>query len=64
MCCQRPGLIYFGKLSGWLTLLCATLGAVLGSLVLYGAGRAFGEDRTRRVLLAVPLIDEDDVDRA
>lgn len=57
-------LIYFGDLSGWLTLLCATLGSVVGAWVLYGAGRAFGEERTRRVMLAVPLIDSDDVDRA
>lgn len=57
-------LIYFGDLSGPLTLLCATLGSLLGAWILYGAGRAFGEQRTRRVMLAVPLIDADDVDRA
>ena len=57
-------LIYFGDLSGPLTMFWATLGSVLGALILYGAGRAFGEERTRRVMLAVPLIDSDDVDRA
>jgi len=57
-------LVYFGELSGWLTLLFATLGSVIGALILYGAGRAFGEERTRRVMLAVPLIEVDDVDRA
>ncbi len=57
-------LVYFGELSGWLTMLCATAGSVIGALILYGAGRAFGEDRTRRVMLAVPLIESDDVDRA
>ncbi len=57
-------LVYFGDLSGPLTMFWATLGSVLGALILYGAGRAFGEERTRRVMLAVPLIDEDDVDRA
>lgn len=57
-------LVYFGELSGPLTLLCATLGSLLGALVLYGAGRAFGEERTRRVLLAIPLVEVDDVDRA
>jgi membrane protein DedA with SNARE-associated domain len=57
-------LIYFGDLSGPLTMFWATLGSVLGALILYGAGRAFGEQRTRRVMLAVPLIDSDDVDRA
>lgn len=57
-------LIYFGDLSGPLTMFWATLGSVIGALILYGAGRAFGEERTRRVMLAVPLIDSDDVDRA
>jgi membrane protein DedA with SNARE-associated domain len=57
-------LIYFGDLSGPLTVLAATVGSLLGALILYGAGRAFGEERTRRVMLAVPLIDADDVDRA
>ena len=53
-----------GRLNGALTWVCALLGSVLGALVLYGAGRAFGEERTRRVLLAVPLVEVDDVDRA
>lgn len=57
-------LVYFGDLSGPWTLFWATLGSVLGALILYGAGRAFGEQRTRRIMLAVPLIDADDVDRA
>ena len=57
-------LIYFGDLSGPLTMFWATLGSLLGALILYGAGRAFGDERTRRVMLAVPLIDSDDVDRA
>ncbi len=57
-------LIYFGDLSGPLTMFWATLGSLIGALILYGAGRAFGEERTKRVMLAVPLIDADDVDRA
>lgn len=57
-------LVYFDELSGPWTVLCATLGSVLGALILYGAGRAFGEDRTRRLLLAVPPVESDDVDRA
>ena len=57
-------LIELGRLNGALTWVCALLGSVLGALVLYGAGRAFGEERTRRVLLAVPLVEVDDVDRA
>jgi membrane protein DedA with SNARE-associated domain len=57
-------LIELGRLNGPLTWLAALLGSVLGALILYGAGRAFGEQRTRRVLLAVPLVESDDVDRA
>jgi membrane protein DedA with SNARE-associated domain len=57
-------LIYFGDLSGPLTMFWATLGSVIGALILYAAGRAFGEERTKKVMLAVPLIDADDVDRA
>lgn len=57
-------LIYFGDLSGPLTMFWATLGSLIGAWILYGAGRAFGEERTRKVMLIVPLIDEDDVDRA
>lgn len=57
-------LIELGRLNGPLTWLSAALGSVLGALVLYGAGRGFGEARTRRVLLAVPLVEADDVDRA
>jgi membrane protein DedA with SNARE-associated domain len=57
-------LIELGRLNGFLTWVAALLGSVLGALVLYGAGRAFGEERTRRVLLAVPLVEVDDVDRA
>lgn len=57
-------LIELGRLNGVLTWLCALIGSVLGALVLYGAGRAFGEERTRRVLLALPLVEVDDVDRA
>lgn len=57
-------LVQLGRLSGPWTFLLATLGSVLGALVLYWAGRVFGEQRTRRVLLAVPLVEVDDVDRA
>ena len=57
-------LVQLGRLDGPLTWLLALLGSVLGALILYGAGRAFGEERTRRLLLAVPLVEVDDVDRA
>ena len=57
-------LVQLGRLDGPLTWLLALLGSVLGALILYGAGRAFGEERTRGLLLAVPLVEVDDVDRA
>ena len=57
-------LVQLGRLNGPLTWLMALLGSVLGALILYGAGRGFGEERTRRLLLAVPLVEADDVDRA
>ena len=57
-------LIYFGDLSGPLTLFWSTLGSLVGAWILYGLGRAFGRERTRRAMLIVPLIDADDVDRA
>jgi membrane protein DedA with SNARE-associated domain len=40
------------------------VGSLSGALILYWAGRLFGEERTRRLLLAVPLVEVDDVDRA
>lgn len=57
-------LIALGELNGPLTWMWAMIGSVTGALTLYGAGRAFGEERTRKVLLIVPLVEEDDVDRA
>jgi membrane protein DedA with SNARE-associated domain len=57
-------LVTLGQLDGMLTFVLATVGSVLGALVLYGVARAFGRERTRRMMLIVPLIDVDDVDRA
>ena len=57
-------LVYFGELNGPLTFVCATAGSLAGALILYWAGRAFGEERTRRWLTRVPLVTHDDVDRA
>jgi membrane protein DedA with SNARE-associated domain len=42
----------------------ATAGAVLGALVIYGLGAAFGERRARRWLTRLPLVDEADFDQA
>jgi membrane protein DedA with SNARE-associated domain len=45
----------------WFT---ATLGALGGALLLYWLGRGLGEDRLRRWLDKVPLVDLDDLDKA
>src|SRR5699024_3268515 len=42
----------------------ATLGALLGALVLYWLGAVFGEDRARRWLTVLPLVEESDFDKA
>jgi membrane protein DedA with SNARE-associated domain len=42
----------------------ATLGSMLGALALYGLGAAIGEDRLKRWLDRVPLVDPDDLERA
>ncbi|GLY03544.1 MULTISPECIES: DedA family protein [Actinoplanes] len=45
----------------WIT---ATLGALGGALLLYWLGRGLGEDRLRRWLDRLPLVDLDDLDKA
>lgn len=57
-------LVYFGELNGALTFLCATIGSLVGALILYWGGRAFGEERTRSWLTKVPLVTGNDIDRA
>ena len=57
-------LISLGRLDGPLTFFWAMVGSITGALALYSAGRLFGEERTRKVLLAIPLVEADDVDRA
>lgn len=52
-----------GKMSliaaiGW-----TTVGAVAGALVIYALGALLGRDRTRRLLVRVPLISEQEIDR-
>lgn len=41
-----------------------TLGSLVGAIVLYGAGAAFGRERLRRIVDRVPLVKVSDVDRA
>ncbi len=47
----------------WVTI-AATLGSLLGALALYGLGYALGEDRLRRWLDRIPLVDSDDLNVA
>jgi membrane protein DedA with SNARE-associated domain len=45
-------------------LVAATAGSVGGALLLYWLGRALGEDRLRRWLDRIPLVDPDDLTKA
>lgn len=53
-----------GLMSLPLAIAAATLGSVLGALVLYALGAAFGEERAKSLMARVPLIDRDDLDAA
>ncbi|WP_067507947.1 DedA family protein [Actinoplanes sp. TFC3] len=53
-----------GKVSLVLVTVAATAGSVLGALALYWLGYALGEDRLRRWLDRIPLVDADDLDTA
>lgn len=53
-----------GRMGFVAVLVWATVGSVVGALVLYGFGAALGADRLRRIADRVPLMDGRDVDRA
>ncbi|MGR6321845.1 DedA family protein [Micromonospora soli] len=53
-----------GRFSVVLIVLAATAGSVLGALVLYWLGAALGEDRLKRWLDHIPLVDRDDLEKA
>ena len=53
-----------GDGSVWLMVVASTVGSVGGAVVLYEAGRRIGQDRTRRLLCRLPLVESDEVDRA
>jgi membrane protein DedA with SNARE-associated domain len=53
-----------GRVSLVLVLIAATAGSVLGALALYWLGRVVGEDRLRRWIDRIPLVDADDLDKA
>ncbi len=41
----------------------ATIGSVIGALILYGIARLFGRERTRKLLNSLPLMRMEDVDK-
>jgi membrane protein DedA with SNARE-associated domain len=53
-----------GRVNVVLVAIAATAGSVLGALALYWLGYALGEDRLRRWLDRIPLVDADDLDKA
>lgn len=53
-----------GRMSLAAVLVAATVGAVVGSWVLYGVGARLGRERSAVVLSRIPLVDREDVDGA
>ncbi|MEE8601719.1 DedA family protein [Euzebya tangerina] len=52
------------RISFWLTLLAATVGSTASAFVYYEVGRAFGHERAAALLNRIPLVDDDDMERA
>ena len=57
-------LAHEGRMSLPLVILSATVGSVVGALILYWLGRGLGEDRLKRWLDHIPLVDADDLEKA
>ncbi|HEV7962549.1 MAG TPA: DedA family protein [Actinoplanes sp.] len=53
-----------GRINVVLVAIAATAGSVIGALALYWLGYALGEDRLRRWLDRIPLVDADDLNTA
>lgn len=53
-----------GDVGFWATFIAATVGSVVGALVLYAAGWIIGIDRAARIADRLPLMSANDVDRA
>jgi membrane protein DedA with SNARE-associated domain len=53
-----------GRMNVVFVVIAATIGSVAGALVLYWLGRVVGEERLRRWLDRIPLVDADDLDKA
>ena len=57
-------LAHEGQINVILVWVAATAGSVIGALALYWLGYALGEDRLKRWLDHIPLVDSDDLDTA
>lgn len=53
-----------GRLNLLAAVVASTAGSTLGALALYWVARAWGNERVRRVLAALPLMEPEDLDRA
>ncbi|GAB2960654.1 DedA family protein [Micromonospora polyrhachis] len=53
-----------GRINVFLVVLAATAGSVLGALALYWLGAKLGEDRLKRWLDRIPLVESDDLTKA
>ncbi|MET8309234.1 MULTISPECIES: DedA family protein [unclassified Micromonospora] len=53
-----------GRFNVVLVVLAATVGSLVGALVLYWLGAALGEERLKRWLDRIPLVDRDDLEKA
>ncbi|MFF3857160.1 DedA family protein [Micromonospora sp. NPDC002575] len=53
-----------GQFNVVLIVVAATVGSLLGALVLYWLGAALGEERLKRWLDHIPLVDRDDLEKA
>ena len=57
-------LAHEGQFNVVLVVLAATVGSLVGALVLYWLGAALGEERLKRWLDHIPLVDRDDLEKA
>lgn len=53
-----------GRLAFWVTLAAATAGSTVSAYVYYEAGRRLGPERARTLLCKLPLMGQDDIERA
>jgi membrane protein DedA with SNARE-associated domain len=53
-----------GRMNVVLVVVAATIGSVVGALTLYGLGRWVGDERLRRWLDRIPLVDQSDLNKA